>query len=128
MGWSDCPPEDVPDKVAAEAPPRPRKRSRASRKLAYCQALARWGSHADAAAAAGVTDRTARRWREEDAVFGTRSRIALEIWRDDVQLAAMHRAETPEVRPVWHRGRQVGHIKRFNTTLLMRLLDRLPRR
>jgi hypothetical protein len=128
MGWTDCSLSDVPREVLGEAPPPPRKRSRASRKLAYCHALTRWGNHADAAAAAGITDRTARRWREDDAAFGTRCRIALEMWRDDVWLAAQARVETPEVKPVWHRGRQIGHIKRFNTTLLMRLLDRLPRR
>lgn len=126
MEWTGCSSADVPPDVLAEPPPK-RKRSRASRKLAYCQALARWGNHADAAAAAGITDRTARRWREADAVFEGRCLIALKMWRETVWLAAMARSEMPEVKPVWHRGRQVGHVKRMNTTLLIRLLDRLPR-
>ena len=114
--------------MTEELAPPPRKKTRATRKRAYCRHLMRWGCHAEAAARAGITDRTARRWRDEDAEFYLRCQAALDLYRSEIWQTAFHRAETPEVKPVWYRGRQIGHIKRFNDTLLLRLVGRLPRR
>jgi len=114
--------------MTEELPPPPRKKTRATRKRDYCRHLMRWGCHAEAAARAGVTDRTARRWREEDAEFFARCRAALDFYHAEIWQVARHRATKPDVKTVWYRGRPIGHIGRFNDTLLLRLVGRLPRR
>ncbi len=125
MGWYSVPCEEVPAEVLAEKPPAPRKRTRARKKYDYERHLARWGNHADAAARTGVDERTARRWREEP-LFRARCELALQFYREAIEEEAHRRATTPEVKPIWHRGRQVGHIRRFNDRLLLRLIARLP--
>lgn len=125
MGWYSVPCEEVPAEVLAEKPPAPRKRTRARKKYDYERHLARWGNHADAAARTGVDERTARRWREEP-LFRARCELALRFYREAIEEEAHRRATTPEVKPIWHRGRQVGHIRRFNDRLLLRLIARLP--
>ncbi len=124
MGWTECPIEEVPAEVAAERPPRPRKRTAARKRRDYERHLARWGSHAEAAARTGVDARTARRWREDPA-FEERCTQARAIYREVVVGEAYRRVTAPDATPVWYRGRQVGHIRRFSTAMLMRLLDRL---
>lgn len=126
MVWSSVPPEDVPAELLAEPPPPPRKRTLARKMADYERHLLRWGSHAEAAARTGITTRTSRRWRE-DAEFARRCKSVLGMYRDAIRMEACWRAETPEYKPVWHRGRQIGHLRRMNTTLLLRLLELLPR-
>lgn len=128
MGWTRCPPEEVPENVLREPAPLPRRKSRARKKYEFRHHLLRWGCYAEAAARTGITDRTARRWRDEDPDFARGCALALATYEDDIQLAALHRLRTPEVKPVWYRGRQIGHIKRFNAALLLRLADGLARR
>lgn len=125
MGWSECPIEEVPAEVLAQKPPAPRKRTLARKKYDYERHLARWGNHADAAARTGVDARTARRWREEPG-FQARCDLALKFYRETVEQEVHRRVETPQVKPIWYRGRQVGHIRRFNDRLLLRLIARLP--
>ncbi|MBX9947041.1 MAG: hypothetical protein K2Y40_23415 [Reyranella sp.] len=127
MGWTECPIEEVPAEVPAERPPRPRKRTLARKKSDYERHLARWGNHAEAAARTGVDARTARRWREEPA-FARRCAIALSFYREAIEVEALRRAQTPEYKTIWHRGRQVGHLRRFNTTLMIRVIDMIDRR
>lgn len=126
MGWTQCPIEEVPAEVLAEAPPAPRKRTLARKKYDYERHLARWGHHAEAAARTGVDERTARRWRQEPE-FARRCALALEFYREAIEMEVLSRAETPEYKPVWYRGRQIGHLRRFNNRLLLRLIARLPR-
>ncbi|MGQ0583238.1 MAG: hypothetical protein ACT4O6_14975 [Reyranella sp.] len=125
MVWSGCPIEEVPAEVLAQKPPAPRKRTLARKKYDYERHLARWGNHADAAARTGIDERTARRWREEP-VFRTRCEFAMQIYREAIEAEAHRRATTPEIKPVWYRGRQVGHVRRFNDRLLLRLIAHLP--
>jgi hypothetical protein len=68
--------------------------------------------------------RTARRWREDPA-FEERCTQARAIYREVVVGEAYRRVTAPDATPVWYRGRQVAHIRRFSTAMLMRLLDRL---
>jgi hypothetical protein len=125
MGWHSCPIEEVPAEVLAQKPPAPRKRTLARKKYDYERHLARWGNHADAAARTGVDERTARRWREEPG-FGARCELALQFYREAIAEEAQRRATAPRYKPVWYRGRQIGHVRRFNDRLLMRLIERLP--
>jgi hypothetical protein len=125
MVWSGCPIEEVPAEVLAERPPAPRKRTLARKKYDYERHLARWGNHAEAAARTGVDERTARRWREEPE-FQARCELALRFYREAIAEEAQRRATTPQVKPVWYRGRQIGHLRRFNDRLLLRLIARMP--
>jgi len=125
MGWHSCPIEEVPAEALAGKPPAPRKRTLARKKYDYERHLARWGNHADAAARTGVDERTARRWREEPG-FRARCELALHFYREAIAEEAHRRATAPQYRPVWYRGRQIGHVRRFNDRLLMRLIERLP--
>ena len=125
MGWSECPIEEVPAEVLAEKSPAPRKRTLARKKYDYERHLARWGNHADAAARTGVDERTARRWREEPG-FRARCDLALQFYRETIEEEVHRRVETPQVKPIWYRGRQVGHVRRFNDRLLLRLIARMP--
>ncbi|TAJ37955.1 MAG: hypothetical protein EPO55_17170 [Reyranella sp.] len=125
MGWSKCPIDEVPAEVLAERPPAPRKRTLARKKYDYERHLARWGNHADAAARTGVDERTARRWRAEPG-FRARCDLALKFYRETIEMETHRRVETPQVKPIWYRGRQVGHIRRFNDRLLLRLIARMP--
>jgi hypothetical protein len=124
MGWSGCPIEEVPAEVLAEKPPAPRKRTLARKKYDYERHLVRWGNHAEAAARTGVDERTARRWREEPG-FRARCELALQFYRDAIEEEAHRRATVPQYKPVWYRGRQIGHLRRFNDRLLLRLVARL---
>jgi len=128
MGWTHCPIEEVPAEVLAEKPPTPRKRTLATKKRDYERHLMRWGCHLDAAARAGVDPRTTRRWREEDPAFAQRCDLALTIYIEKVEEEVHVRATTPQVRAIWYRSRQVGHVRRVNDAMLMRLLRRLPQK
>jgi hypothetical protein len=126
MDWSRCPIEEVPAEVLAEKPPAPRRRTLARKKRDYERHLMRWGCHLDAAARAGVDPRTARRWREADPVFARRCDLSLALYIEKVEEEAEIRATTPQFRATWYRGRQVGHVRRVNDMMLVRLLRRLP--
>lgn len=128
MVWSICPIEEVPAEVLAERPPASRKRTLATKKRDYERHLMRWGCHLDAAARAGVDPRTSRRWREEDPAFAQRCDVALSIYVEKVEEEVSVRATRPQVRAIWYRGRQVGHVRRVNDAMLMRLLRRLPQK
>ena len=125
MGWTSCPIEEVPAEVLAAKPPAPRKRTLARKKYDYERHLARWGNHAEAAARTGVCERTARRWRQEPE-FARRCASALAFYGNVIETEVFSRVERPEYKPVWYRGRQVGHLKRFNDRLLLRMIARLP--
>ncbi len=125
MVWSGCPIEEVAAEVLTEKPPAPRKRTLARKKYDYERHLVRWGNHAEAAARTGVDERTARRWREEPG-FRARCDLALQLYREAIEEEAHRRATEPQYKPVWYRGRQVGHLRRFNDRLLLRLVARLP--
>ena len=124
--WSGVPRNEVPAEILEQAPPPPRKRTLARKKYDYERHLARWGNHAEAAARTGVDERTARRWRQEP-VFAGRCELSLQFYRQAIEMEAHARAETPEYKVVWYRGRQIGHLRRFNDRLMMRLVARLPR-
>ena len=126
MGWTRCPIEQVPAEVLAEQPPAPRKRTLAHKKRDYERHLQRWGCHLDAAARAGVDPATARRWRKADPGFARRCDVSLSIYIERVEEEAERRALRPQYRATWYRGRQIGHVRRLNDTMLMRLLRRLP--
>jgi len=126
MNWTHCPIEEVPAEVLAQKPPPPRKRTLTRKKRDYERHLQRWGCHLDAAARAGVDPSTARRWRQADPDFARRCDVSLSIYIERVEEEAERRARLPQYRATWYRGRQIGHVRRLNDAMLMRLLRRLP--
>ena len=123
--WSGVPRNEVPAEILEQAPPPPRKRTLARKQYDYERHLTRWGNHAEAAARTGIDERTARRWREEPG-FRARCELALKFYCEAIAEEAQRRALEPRYKPVWYRGRQIGHLRRFNDQLLLRLVARMP--
>ncbi|TAJ28295.1 MAG: hypothetical protein EPO67_16415 [Reyranella sp.] len=94
----------------------------ARRRAAFRHHFARCRSVVAAAARTGVDSRTVRRWRKAfpkfaadlDAIVAERRREAIE----NVVLAAGH----VEIRPIFYRGRRLGHHTRRDRTLDLYLL------
>src|SRR5947207_74705 len=125
MGWTYCPPEQVPAELLAQRSPAPGRKTRSRLRADFIRHLTRWGCYRDAAARTGIDERTARRWREWDPEFARRCDVALGTHHEYVRGEAYRRVMNPEVKPVWHRGREVGHVQRVTDAMLMRLLGRL---
>src|SRR5262249_15638620 len=93
--------------------------------------LALSGSVADAAARAGITPRSVRRWRNANAAFARRYEDVLSQRLDILEDLAMRRALGADRRPVFHRGKQIAFVERHNDMMWMRLVagfDRLRER
>jgi len=119
------PPEAFPDRetIVTRAIRKPDRLSGPGRRrAAFRHNYARCGSIAEAAARTGVDTRTVRRWRKAfpdfardlDGIVAERRRRAV----DDVVLSAGQ----VEVRPIFHRGQQVGSYVRRNRALDLYLL------
>ena len=126
-------PDALPVVQAAQAasPPAdagpPRRPTRARLQTYFLRRLALSGSVADAAAQAGVTPRTVRRWRAANPAFARRYEEALVGRLEILEDLAMRRALGADRRPVFHRGKQVASVERHNDAMLMRLLMRFDR-
>lgn len=126
-------PDALPVVQAAQAasPPAdagpPRRPTRARLQTYFLRRLALSGSVADAAAQAGVTPRTVRRWRAANPAFARRYEEALVGRLEILEDLAMRRALGADRRPVFHRGKQVASVERHNDAMLMRLLARFDR-
>jgi hypothetical protein len=105
----------------------PRRPTRARLQTYFLRRLALSGSVAEAAAQAGITTRTVRRWRSVNAAFARRYEEALSQRLEILEDLAMRRALGADRRPVFHRGRQVASVERHNDMMLMRLLARFDR-
>jgi hypothetical protein len=111
---------------SADAAP-PRRPTRARLQTYFLRRLALSGSVADAAAQAGVTPRTVRRWRIANAAFARRYEEVLSQRLEILEDLAMRRALGADRRPVFHRGKQIASVERHNDVMLMRLLARFDR-
>jgi hypothetical protein len=105
----------------------PRRPTRARLQTYFLRRLALLGSVADAAAQAGVTPRTVRRWRYANAAFARRYEEVLSQRLEILEDLAMRRALGTDRRPVFHRGKQIASVERHNDGMLMRLLARFDR-
>jgi hypothetical protein len=120
----------IPAKPAALPPADglpPRRPTRARLQTYFLRRLALSGSVADAAAQAGVTPRTIRRWRAANAAFAHRYDEVLSQRLEILEDLAMRRALGADRRPVFHRGKQIASVERHNDVMLMRLLARFDR-
>jgi hypothetical protein len=105
----------------------PRRPTRARLQTYFLRRLATSGSVAEAAAQAGTTSRTVRRWRVANPAFARRYEEALAGRLEILEDLAMRRALGADRRPVFHRGKQIASVERHNDTMLMRLLARFDR-
>ena len=120
MSRNDPPPSDLEPTVVWCVPKR--RPSLARRKYDFLRGLMRWGTISEAAARIGIDRRTAQRWRRDDPKFDEDCRTRLAWRREAIILAATNRLERPTRRPIYRRGRQVGHLERANDKLLIALL------
>jgi hypothetical protein len=107
-------------------PPRPFD---ADRKHTYVRALARTGTHAQAARIAGVGPTTVSKHRSPgselyDPEFVAEIDHALELFRARLHREALRRGAKGVKEPIYSRGRLVGHRKVFSDRLLELLLKR----
>jgi hypothetical protein len=119
-------PVEPPASAPGEAGP-PRRPTRARLQTYFLRRLALSGSVTDAAAQAGVTSRTVRRWRTANAAFARRYEEVLSGRLEILEDLAMRRALGADRRPVFHRGKQIASVERHNDAMLMRLLARFDR-
>src|SRR5258708_5466962 len=92
---------------------RARERTADKRRL-FLKELAEGGSWSAAAAAAGVSRRTPYKWRDADPAFTAEVDEAEETGTDLLEDAAMHRAVRGVKRPVYQRGKLVGHVTEYS--------------
>lgn len=105
----------------------PRRPTRARLQTYFLRRLALSGSIAEAAAQAGITTRTVRRWRVVNPAFARRYEETLTDRLEILEDWAMRRALGVDQRPVFHRGKQIASVERHNDVMLMRLLARFDR-
>lgn len=80
------------------------------------------GNIAGASRLSGVGRRTVYNWLEEDEEFVTLFDEAALDAGDNLEQEARRRALVGVEEPVWHRGRRVGHVRKYSDTLLIFLL------
>lgn len=119
-------PAAPPDSPSGSAGP-PRRPTRARLQTYFLRRLAISGSVAEAAAQAGTTPRTVRRWRAANVAFARRYEETLGGRLEILEDLAMRRALGADRRPVFHRGKQIASVERHNDVMLMRLLARFDR-
>jgi hypothetical protein len=87
--------------------------------LAY---LAAGATHAVAAAAIGVHRFTMRNWCKSDPGYAERFKEAVEAGIDLLEEEAIRRARDGVLRPVFYKGKVIGHVREYSDQLLMLLL------
>lgn len=88
----------------------------------FIETLAETCSVTKSAEAAGVSTRTAHRWRKDDEAFGQAWDDALAVGADVLESEAVRRAHDGWDEPVYQQGKQVGIVRKFSDTLLIFLL------
>lgn len=75
-----------------------------------------------AAQAAGISSSTAYHHKKVDALFSERWDEALDEGVDLLEAKAHQRAFEGVLEPVWHKGEEVGHVRKYSDALTMLLL------
>lgn len=88
----------------------------------FLDALAGGATVADAARAAKTAKTTAYQWRAADPAFAKEWAIAYQIGGDTLEAEAQRRAVEGVLKPVFHQGKVVGHVREYSDTLLIFLL------
>lgn len=93
-------------------------------KARYLTEYARFRAVSTAARAAGVDRSTIYAHRETDPLFVECEREAERIFIDRARNAVVTRGVDGWLEPVFQSGKLVGHVRRFDSKLLIRLLER----
>jgi hypothetical protein len=112
--------------VALESGP-PGRPTRVRLQACFLRHFTLSGSVSDAAARAGIAQRTVQRWRTGNPAFARRYDDVLANRVELLEDLAMRRASSTDRRAVFHRGRQVATVERHNDVMLMRVLARFDK-
>jgi hypothetical protein len=86
----------------------------------FLKAFAKSGNITQAAKAARVTRQSVYLHRQADPAFETAFLDAQEEATDLLELEARRRAETGTLKPVYQQGEEVGKVREFSDTLLLK--------
>lgn len=115
-------PKPAGDAVAAAAAVYLQEQQTAINKAKFIEAFAGVGNVSAAAKLAGVGRRTHYQWLKDDAAYAEAFADAVDEAADRLEVEARRRAVNGIVEPVFHKGVQVGTIKKYSDTLLIFLL------
>lgn len=90
---------------------------------AFIIALRGGATVSGAAVRAGFSRATAYRWRGEDEAFAAAWDDAYETGTDAIEQEAIRRATQGVNKPVYYKGKVVGHVVEYSDTLLMQQLN-----
>jgi len=88
----------------------------------FITSLAKCGNVSVAVKTARIGRRTAYEHRASDKVFAAAWEEALECAGDLLEEEARRRAQDGVLKPVWHKGEEVGKVREYSDTLLIFLL------
>ena len=92
-------------------------------KAAFLVALQGNGGNITTAAEKATVDRvTIHNWRKTDEEFGAAVTRTIDESSDILEAEAIRRAVDGTLKPVYHRGKQVGSVREYSDGLLMFLL------
>lgn len=89
---------------------------------AFLASLAKWGVITAATDAAGITRRWVYEYRQRDPEFAAEWDLALERYADSLEQEASRRGRDGVLEPVYQGGARVGHVRKFDSQLLLALL------
>jgi hypothetical protein len=98
------------------------EKQKTAAQLAFLNALAGGATVEDAARAAKTTRTTVYQWRAAEPAFAKEWAIAYRIGGDTLEAEAQRRAVEGTLKPVFHQGKVVGHVREYSDTLLIFLL------
>ena len=93
------------------------RKRQCERKAAFLAELKNQGSVLHACKVAGMGRTTAYWLRERDEEFAQAWDECLNVVIDEVEDSAVKRARDGWLEPVWHKGKQVGQVRKWDTTL-----------
>lgn len=96
-----------------------------NRKRMFVIAYSQTGRKDKAARAAGVSQTTIYHWRQHDEIFQTAMEKAEKITVELCETEAIRRGKDGYLKPIYHSGTLVGHVREYSDTLLMFLLKGL---
>jgi hypothetical protein len=107
-----------------------KKKSRASnrtirtikKKDAVIKELGAGGTYTSAAKKAGIGRTTLYAWMKDDQDFNDACMAAEDEGTDILEQEAMRRAAKGVLEPIYHKGEQVGTVRKYSDTLLIFLL------
>jgi hypothetical protein len=89
---------------------------------AFLNTLAGGATVEDAARAAATSKTTVYQWRAAEPAFAKDWAVSYQIGGDTLEAEAQRRAVEGTLKPIFHQGKVVGHVREYSDTLLIFLL------